>query len=1084
MPRHRPPLRQPCARSVSWRGGWAGLTPLSIPGAALAMLWLATAASAITINLSYDEDLTPAWDPTGALLMQHAHAAAEMWSGYFNEDYSVNINISWASLEPGFLGLATSSNDIYLQGNLANMPRDDDEVPLEWYLDPAPSDHGEFDFTNTDLMQSGWSGQSLVRHLQPAQRASYFGGNAPMLMEIGYRGLASPASGALGRFDLFSTVVHEIGHVLGVNSGWDGSWIVPAWQLGGESVEIYQDDGHVVSRRSLMCGECGTVHYRRMPSTVDILAVAAAQGWTNIDLPRQDFLGGTHWLANVGYVSGLTAWEGGHAPDGDDQAYLRHGGTVTLGDDVTVGQLLIDDDSGLVTDGRMLSVNDTLVLGEDADPGLRVDAGSFVEAFEARIHAQLRVDASATFETWQTSLGAQGHVQLEGGTLRAQHLVVDGPGEQGDGGQIVGHGIIDVGGTFNNNGQLVVDGGSLLLWSTSGVGVWNIGGSDGTGVVSAMNENLTILGPHLSFNGEMFIGINRTVSINHEAWRLGPGGSLHLAGSGNPATFRAFGGDGSAIIQGHVKVTGLGVLDLPVTFEPTASVQVDGFTDRLVLLGPTTFRGGTYVGDGIIEQIGDATVEADTVINVGIYDFDGDETNPSTTTIAPGAMLTVIALGIELDLTNEYDGTLSINGGVLAMNTHERFSAEPVPWTLARPGRLNLQHNGAGGLVKGSPVTVQGQILATGVGNRIDADVAFDAGAVVALADAASELTLAGETTFAGGNYTGPGVLRQQGDAHVVANTTINVATYDWDGSGAEPSSTTVAPGVSLHLNVDAIDTAGNAHGGTITLHDDAMLRIDTPGPWEIEWYLDLHDATVAGSELTNHGTIAGTGTIETRVHNHGLISPGHSAGGMLIDADFSQHDPGTLLAEIGGTLIDEHDWLAITGHASLGGELHLELIDGFVPALQDTLTILAAGGGISGGFANVSSGQRLDTLDGLGSFLVQYGPGSPTNPDHVVLTTFELDVLLGDMNLDGTVDTGDVAPFVLALTDPAAYEAQYGIDPGLVGDINQDGSFDTGDVAAFVQLLVNPDSAIPEPGSLALLAVGGLMLLRRQRCP
>ncbi len=91
------------------------------------------------------------------------------------------------------------------------------------------------------------------------------------------------------------------------------------------------------------------------------------------------------------------------------------------------------------------------------------------------------------------------------------------------------------------------------------------------------------------------------------------------------------------------------------------------------------------------------------------------------------------------------------------------------------------------------------------------------------------------------------------------------------------------------------------------------------------------------------------------------------------------------------------------------------------------------------------------------------------------------IDLLLGDMNVDGVVDTGDVAPFVLALTDEQAYIDQYGLDPALVGDINQDGSFDTGDVAPFVQLLIGGDSqSVPEPCSLALLGLGGLLLLRR----
>jgi hypothetical protein len=62
--------------------------------------------------------------------------------------------------------------------------------------------------------------------------------------------------------------------------------------------------------------------------------------------------------------------------------------------------------------------------------------------------------------------------------------------------------------------------------------------------------------------------------------------------------------------------------------------------------------------------------------------------------------------------------------------------------------------------------------------------------------------------------------------------------------------------------------------------------------------------------------------------------------------------------------------------------------------------------------------------------------------------------VRTGDLNCDGTVDFGDINPFVLVLTDAAAWQAAYPGCPIANGDINSDGSVDFGDINPFVALL------------------------------
>ncbi len=61
-----------------------------------------------------------------------------------------------------------------------------------------------------------------------------------------------------------------------------------------------------------------------------------------------------------------------------------------------------------------------------------------------------------------------------------------------------------------------------------------------------------------------------------------------------------------------------------------------------------------------------------------------------------------------------------------------------------------------------------------------------------------------------------------------------------------------------------------------------------------------------------------------------------------------------------------------------------------------------------------------------------------------------------GDLNCDGLVNPFDIDPFVLALTDPAAYAVAYPRCHILNADCNVDGAVNPFDIDAFVGLLVS----------------------------
>ena len=62
---------------------------------------------------------------------------------------------------------------------------------------------------------------------------------------------------------------------------------------------------------------------------------------------------------------------------------------------------------------------------------------------------------------------------------------------------------------------------------------------------------------------------------------------------------------------------------------------------------------------------------------------------------------------------------------------------------------------------------------------------------------------------------------------------------------------------------------------------------------------------------------------------------------------------------------------------------------------------------------------------------------------------------VLGDANDDGVLTNLDIASFVLALTNPVAYQAMFpDVDPDVVLDMNNDGVFSNLDIAGFVSAL------------------------------
>jgi hypothetical protein len=95
-------------------------------------------------------------------------------------------------------------------------------------------------------------------------------------------------------------------------------------------------------------------------------------------------------------------------------------------------------------------------------------------------------------------------------------------------------------------------------------------------------------------------------------------------------------------------------------------------------------------------------------------------------------------------------------------------------------------------------------------------------------------------------------------------------------------------------------------------------------------------------------------------------------------------------------------------------------------------------------------------------------------------LTAFE--VVLGDFDGNGAVNGLDIPGFKAALADSDGWWADNGdnFDPDLLGDFDGNGAFNGLDIPGFKNALAG--TAVPEPATLMLLALGAGALIRRRR--
>jgi hypothetical protein len=103
---------------------------------------------------------------------------------------------------------------------------------------------------------------------------------------------------------------------------------------------------------------------------------------------------------------------------------------------------------------------------------------------------------------------------------------------------------------------------------------------------------------------------------------------------------------------------------------------------------------------------------------------------------------------------------------------------------------------------------------------------------------------------------------------------------------------------------------------------------------------------------------------------------------------------------------------------------------------------------------------------------------------DRAPVGTVQVTTAPGDFDQNGHVNPSDIVPMLNASTDLPAFAAAHGLTTdqlNLIGDLDFDGKFTNADLQALLNLQISGGgslTSVPEPTSLALLALGGLGLL------